>query len=181
MAKNYLTLPDQYSADQDLISRDRHQRLPEIHKIYHAYQQRLKQANAMDFDDLLVQTYLLFRQHEDIRQKYAARFQYVLVDEYQDTNYVQQQIVWLLTKENQRVCVVGDDYQSIYAFRGANIKNILDFQQIYPDSRLFKLEQNYRSTQLIVGAANSLMKHNERQIPKDVYSKNEVGNKVIVK
>lgn len=181
MAKNYLTLPDQYSADQDLINRDRHQRMPEIHKIYHAYQLRLKQANAMDFDDLLVQTYLLFKQHEDIRQKYAGRFQYVLVDEYQDTNYVQQQIVWLLTKENRRVCVVGDDYQSIYAFRGANIKNILDFQQIYPDSRLFKLEQNYRSTQQIVGAANSLMKHNERQIPKDVYSKNEVGNKVIVK
>ena len=112
----------------------------------------------MDFDDLLALTYLLFRNNEDIRQKYANHYQYVLVDEYQDTNSVQQRIVWQLTKESRRVCVVGDDAQSIYAFRGANIDNILDFQQLYEEAKLFKLEQNYRSTQRIVQAANSLIK-----------------------
>ena len=134
----------------------------------------------MDFDDLLVHTYRLLKDNEDIRQKYADRFKYVLVDEYQDTNYVQQQIVWLLTKENQRITVVGDDYQSIYAFRGANINNILSFSRIYDNAKMFKLEQNYRSTQNIVAAANSLMKHNRRQIEKDVYSKKDSGEKVSI-
>jgi DNA helicase-2/ATP-dependent DNA helicase PcrA len=135
----------------------------------------------MDFDDLLVQTFLLFDKHEDIRQKYVARFGFVLVDEYQDTNYAQQQIVLQLSREHQRVCVVGDDAQSIYAFRGANIDNILNFQTIYPEAKLFKLEQNYRSTQRIVQAANSLIKKNERQIPKDVYSRNDEGEKLVLK
>ena len=132
----------------------------------------------MDCDDLLVQTYRLLKKNEDIRQKYAERFKYVLVDEYQDTNYAQQQIVWLLTKENQHITVVGDDYQSIYAFRGANINNILSFSKIYDNAKMFKLEQNYRSTQNIVAAANSLMKHNRRQIEKEVFSKNSTGEKV---
>ena len=137
--------------------------------------------NAMDFDDLLVQTWILFQNHEDIRQKYVEKFHFVLVDEYQDTNFAQQAIVYQLTKERQKVCVVGDDAQSIYSFRGANIDNILNFQSQYTDAKLFKLEQNYRSTQLIVQAANSLIKRNERQIPKNVFSKNEHGEKLQLK
>ncbi len=180
MAKNRLQLPGAYADDGEARERDRRRNMPETHKVYAAYQERLRQANAMDFDDLLVYTFQLLREHEDIRRKYAARFQYVLVDEYQDTNYVQQQILWLLTGETRRICVVGDDYQSIYAFRGANIDNILNFQKVYADARLFKLERNYRSTKLIVAAANSLMKHNERQIPKEVYSENEDGERVKV-
>ena len=135
----------------------------------------------MDFDDLLVYTYLLFKQHEDIRQKYVERFQYVLVDEYQDTNYAQQEIVVLLTKEHGHITVVGDDAQSIYSFRGANIDNILDFQKRYDNAKLFKLEQNYRSTQLIVQAANSLIRHNQRQIPKNVFSENDYGERLTLK
>ncbi len=180
MAKNRLCMPDQYAADGDLLQRDRHRNMPETFKIYYAYQQRLRQANAMDFDDLLVNTYFMLRDNEDLRKKYVERFQYVLVDEYQDTNFAQQQIVTLLTRERRRICVVGDDYQSIYAFRGAKIDNILNFNKIYEDAKLFKLEQNYRSTQRIVAAANSLMKHNSRQIPKDVFSKNEEGEKVTI-
>ena len=180
MAKNRLQMPDDYAADGDSLERDRRRNMAETHKIYRAYQSRLRLANAMDFDDLLVYTYLLLNQNEEIRRKYAARFQYVLVDEYQDTNYVQQQILWLLTRDVRRICVVGDDYQSIYAFRGAKIDNILNFQKVYADAQLFKLERNYRSTKLIVAAANSLMKHNERQIPKEVYSENENGEKVKV-
>ena len=178
MAKNHLILADAYAEDRAALMRDQDEKLPEISKIYTAYQQRLLKANAMDFDDLLVLTYQLFSQHEDVRQKYASNFEYVLVDEYQDTNYAQQQILLLLTKENQHVCAVGDDAQSIYAFRGANIDNILSFQQVYKNTQLFKLEQNYRSTQLIVEAANSLIKHNNKQIRKDVYSKNGDGNKI---
>ena len=140
-----------------------------VHKVYATYMQRCRLANAMDFDDLLVLTYRLFAEHEDVRKEYAGRFQYVLVDEYQDTNHVQQLIVTLLTKEHRRICVVGDDAQSIYGFRGADIDNILDFQQQFPEARLFKLEQNYRSTQNIVKAANSLISHNQRQIKKDVF------------
>ncbi len=181
MAKNHLCFAQQYANDGSLLERDKQMRMPELYKIYSTYENRLRQANAMDFDDLLTNTFKLFRDNQSVREKYAERFQYVLVDEYQDTNYVQQQIVWLLTKENQKICVVGDDYQSIYGFRGANIDNILDFQKIYKSSRLFKLEQNYRSTQRIVLAANSLMKHNQRQIDKDVYSKNEEGEKLILK
>ena len=178
MAKNNLVSAEVYADDFRLIDRDRHSQLPELHRIYSEYQQRLRQANAMDFDDLLMNTYALFREHEEVRQRYANHFQYVLVDEYQDTNTVQQWIMLQLTKERQRVCVVGDDYQSIYAFRGAKIDNILGFQKEYDHVRLFKLEQNYRSTKQIVEAANSLMKHNKRQIDKDVYSNNAKGERI---
>lgn len=180
-AKNQLIMPRDYSSRLEFMNRDRNSRMPELHSVYEAYVQRCRKANAMDFDDLLVLTHQLLKEHEDIRQKYCERFQYVLVDEYQDTNYAQQCIVWLLTKEHRHICVVGDDAQSIYGFRGANIDNILDFQQIYEGSRLFKLQQNYRSTQRIVQAANSLIKHNERQIPKDVFSENDEGEKIIFK
>lgn len=180
MAKNHLLSPAQY-ATSSWASDDVQMKRPALSHIYNRYVERCKQANTMDFDDLLVYTYLLFKHHEDIRQKYVERFQYVLVDEYQDTNYAQQAIVGLLSKEHGRVCVVGDDAQSIYSFRGANIDNILNFQKEYDDARLFKLEQNYRSTQLIVQAANSLIRHNARQIPKDVFSENEHGEKLTLK
>jgi DNA helicase-2/ATP-dependent DNA helicase PcrA len=176
MAKNHLILPDAF-VHCSLFD----QKKPKVHDIYMHYVERCRQANAMDFDDLLVQTFLLFRNHDDVRRKYVERFQYVLVDEYQDTNFAQQQIVLLLTRERQRVCVVGDDAQSIYSFRGANIDNILGFRDSYTDAKLFKLEQNYRSTQLIVQAANSLIRKNERQIPKDVFSCNDKGERVILK
>ncbi len=180
MAKNHLLLPLQYQ-ESAWAQDDAQQKRPQVPNIYIRYAERCRQANAMDFDDLLVQTWLLFQNHEDVRQKYAEKFQFVLVDEYQDTNYAQQAIVWQLTKERQRVCVVGDDAQSIYSFRGANIDNILNFQSQYTDARLFKLEQNYRSTQLIVQAANSLIRRNERQIPKNVFSKNEHGERLQLK
>ena len=180
MAKNHLLLPLQYQ-ESAWAQDDAQQKRPQVPNIYIRYAERCRQANAMDFDDLLVQTWLLFQNHEDVRQKYAEKFQFVLVDEYQDTNYTQQAIVWQLTKERQRVCVVGDDAQSIYSFRGANIDNILNFQSQYTDARLFKLEQNYRSTQLIVQAANSLIRRNERQIPKNVFSKNEHGERLQLK
>ena len=180
MAKNHLLLPHAYAQSSSAADDARH-KVPAISQVYIRYAERCRQANAMDFDDLLVQTFMLFREHEDIRRQYAERFAYVLVDEYQDTNYAQQAIVMQLTKEHQRVCVVGDDAQSIYSFRGANIDNILNFQRAYQGARLFKLEQNYRSTQLIVLAANSLIKHNQRQIPKDVYSRNETGEKLTLK
>ena len=180
MAKNHLLLPHAY-AQSDWAKDDAQHKHPALKDIYIRYSERCKQANAMDFDDLLVYTYMLLRNHEDIRQKYIERFQYVLVDEYQDTNYAQQEIVVLLTKEHGRVCVVGDDAQSIYSFRGANIDNILNFQREYDGTKLSKLEQNYRSTQLIVKAANSLIRHNERQIPKDVFSENEHGEKLTLK
>ena len=180
MAKNHLLLPQQYMVSS-WAKDDAQKKRPQVSYIYNRYVERCRQANAMDFDDLLVQTYLLLKQHEDIRQKYVERFRYVLVDEYQDTNYAQQEIVLLLTKEHERVCVVGDDAQSIYSFRGANIDNILDFQEKYSDARLFKLEQNYRSTQLIVQAANSLIRKNERQIHKDVFSENEQGECLTLK
>ena len=180
MAKNHLLLPQQY-AQSAWASDDARQKRPQVSNIYIRYAERCRQANAMDFDDLLVQTWLLFHHHEDIRQKYVEKFQFVLVDEYQDTNYAQQAIVYQLTKERQKVCVVGDDAQSIYSFRGANIDNILNFQSQYQNARLFKLEQNYRSTQLIVQAANSLIRRNERQIPKNVFSKNEHGERLQLK
>ena len=180
MAKNHLLLPAQYQTSS--WARDDVQRkLPLVGQIYNRYVERCRQANAMDFDDLLVQTFVLLRNHEDIRQKYVNRFQYVLVDEYQDTNYAQQEIVLLLTREHGHVCVVGDDAQSIYSFRGANIDNILNFQKMYDGAKLFKLEQNYRSTQLIVKAANSLIRKNERQIHKDVFSENEQGERLTLK
>lgn len=177
-AKNELIRPSQYARDSQLMRRDQASRMPRLHEIYTVYQNRLRQSDAMDFDDLLLNTYVLLSEHPDIRQKYEDRFQFVLVDEYQDTNYAQHQIVWLLTEHRQRVCVVGDDAQSIYSFRGARIDNILTFQQMYQGSRLFKLEQNYRSTQTIVGAANSVIHHNRRQIHKDVYSQKTVGEPI---
>jgi len=181
MAKNHLILADDYAIDRNALQRDRDAKMPAVSAIYSAYAARCRQANAMDFDDLLTQTFVLFREHEEVRRQYAERFQFVLVDEYQDTNSVQQRIILQLTQEHQHVCVVGDDAQSIYGFRGANIDNILDFQQMYDGTRLFKLEQNYRSTQRIVQAANSLIKKNERQIPKDVYSHNDEGERLVFK
>ena len=178
MAKNNLMSATAYESDAAIFEQNKRAQMPEVGKIFVAYVQRCKQANAMDFDDLLTLTYQLFREHEDIRHKYAARFDYVLVDEYQDTNHVQMSIVMQLCQEKQRVCAVGDDSQSIYSFRGANIDNILNYQRQFQGTRLFKLEQNYRSTQTIVEAANSLIKHNRNQIPKDVFSENAKGEKI---
>ena len=180
MAKNHLLLPQQYAVSSWAADDAQHKR-PLVGQIYNKYMERCHQANAMDFDDLLVHTYLLLRNHDDVRQKYVDRFRYILVDEYQDTNYAQQEIVLLLAHDHGRLCVVGDDAQSIYSFRGANIDNILNFQKMFVGARLFKLEQNYRSTQLIVQAANSLIRKNEKQIHKDVFSKNEEGERLILK
>ena len=179
MAKNNLVTPEIYRADKDYYDRDKHANMPGVGEIYEVYVQRCKQANAMDFDDLLMLTFQLFRDHEEIRQKYSDRFDFILVDEYQDTNHVQMKIVMQLCKEKNRVCAVGDDSQSIYSFRGANIDNILRFQSQLKGAKLFKLEQNYRSTQNIVNAANSLIKRNKNQIQKDVFSENAVGEKLI--
>ena len=178
MAKNNLVSAESYASDAAIFEQNKRAQMPELGKIFVAYVQRCRQANAMDFDDLLVLTHRLFREHEEIRQKYAARFDYILVDEYQDTNHVQMSIVMQLCKEKLRVCAVGDDSQSIYSFRGANIDNILNYQKQLKGTRLFKLEQNYRSTQTIVKAANSLIKNNRNQIKKDVYSENAVGEKL---
>lgn len=178
MAKNNLVSAESYASDVAIFEQNKRAQMPEVGKIFLAYVLRCKQANAMDFDDLLVLTHRLFREHEEIRQKYAARFDYILVDEYQDTNHVQMSIVMQLCKEKLRVCAVGDDSQSIYSFRGANIDNILNYQKQLKGTRLFKLEQNYRSTQTIVKAANSLIKFNRNQIKKDVYSENAVGEKL---
>ncbi len=178
MAKNHLISAEAYLNDSDIRQHDLRSRMPGVGKIFAAYVERCRQANAMDFDDLLVLTFRLFRDNEEIRHKYADRFDYILVDEYQDTNHAQMSIVMQLCKEKQRVCVVGDDSQSIYSFRGANIDNILNFRNRFKDAKLFKLEQNYRSTQNIVNAANSLIKHNRNQIPKDVFSENAEGEKL---
>lgn len=178
MAKNNLVTAEAYDSDPAILEQNKRARMPAIGKIYVAYVQRCRQANAMDFDDLLMLTFQLFRDHEEIRQKYAGRFDYILVDEYQDTNHVQMSIVMLLCKEKMRVCAVGDDSQSIYSFRGANIDNILNYQKQLPGTQLFKLEQNYRSTQTIVEAANSLIHHNRNQIQKEVFSKNDKGEKI---
>ena len=179
MAKNNLVTPEIYRADKDYYEHDKNAKMPKLGEIYDIYVQRCKQSNAMDFDDLLMLTFLLFRDHEEIRQKYSDRFDFILVDEYQDTNHVQMKIVMQLCKEKNRVCAVGDDSQSIYSFRGANIDNILRFQSQLKGAKLFKLEQNYRSTQNIVNAANSLIKRNKNQIQKDVFSENAVGEKLI--
>lgn len=180
MAKNHLLTPQAYArGEQAKLDMQKH--TPEIKNIYERYAARCKQANAMDFDDLLLNTYMLFAQHDEIRLNYADRFRYILVDEYQDTNFVQQAIVMQLTREHRHICVVGDDAQSIYGFRGANIDNILNFTESFGDAKSFKLEQNYRSTQMIVQAANSLISHNVRQIPKKVFSDNEKGDKIVFK
>ena len=181
MAKNNLVTAEAYDSDPAILEQNKRAKMSAIGKIYVAYVQRCRQANAMDFDDLLMLTFQLFRDHEEIRQKYAGRFDYILVDEYQDTNHVQMSIVMQLCKEKLRVCAVGDDSQSIYSFRGANIDNILNYQKQLPGTQLFKLEQNYRSTQTIVEAANSLIHHNRNQIQKEVFSKNDKGEKILYK
>ena len=177
-AKNHLVSPSGYAANKEAYEGDLAAKMPAIRDIYSRYWERCRQAGAMDFDDLLVYTYILFRDFPDVLARYREQFRYVLVDEYQDTNYAQHSIVLQLTKENQRVCVVGDDAQSIYSFRGADIDNILYFTKIYPDTKVFKLEQNYRSTQTIVCAANSRIEKNERQIPKEVFSEKERGEAI---
>ena len=181
MAKNNLMSAENYARDKELYQADQRAKMPRVGDIFITYVQRCQQANAMDFDDLLTLTFKLFQEHENIRKKYADRFDFLLVDEYQDTNHAQMRIVMQLCKEKERVCAVGDDSQSIYSFRGANIDNILSFQSRFKGARLFKLEQNYRSTQSIVEAANSLIKHNSNQIPKHVYSKNDKGESLIYK
>ena len=177
-AKNNLMSAEAYDADADIFMQNKRSNMEKMGEVYREYVQRCKQANAMDFDDLLVLTFQLFRDHEEVRRKYAERFDFILVDEYQDTNHVQMSIVMQLCREKLRVCAVGDDSQSIYSFRGANIDNILNFQQQLPGTRLFKLEQNYRSTQTIVEAANSLIRRNRNQIPKEVFSRNAEGEKI---
>lgn len=179
-AKNSLITPAMYAANTEIIQYDNRARQPQIFEIYKRYQNRLRAANSMDFDDLLMYTNILFRDHKEILDKYRNQFQYILVDEYQDTNFAQHLIVKQLADEHHRVCVVGDDAQSIYSFRGANIDNILNFKSTFPETKVFKLEQNYRSTQNIVNAANSLIKKNTEQIAKDVFSENEVGEKMEV-
>lgn len=177
-AKNNLLSAEAYDADADIFMQNKRSNMEKMGEVYREYVQRCKQANAMDFDDLLVLTFQLFRDHEEVRRKYAERFDFILVDEYQDTNHVQMSIVMQLCREKLRVCAVGDDSQSIYSFRGANIDNILNFQHQLPGTRLFKLEQNYRSTQTIVEAANSLIRRNRNQIPKEVFSRNAEGEKI---
>ena len=177
-AKNNLLSAEAYDADADIFMQNKRSNMEKMGEVYREYVQRCKQANAMDFDDLLVLTFQLFRDHEEVRRKYAERFDFILVDEYQDTNHVQMSIVMQLCREKLRVCAVGDDSQSIYSFRGANIDNILNYQRQLPGTRLFKLEQNYRSTQTIVEAANSLIRRNRNQIPKEVFSRNAEGEKI---
>lgn len=177
-AKNHLVSPAAYASHKEAYESDRSAGMPMIRDVYRQYQQRCRQAGVMDFDDLLVYTFMLFREHPDVLERYRDQFRYVLVDEYQDTNFAQHSIVLQLTEKNRRVCVVGDDAQSIYSFRGANIDNILYFTRTYPETKVFKLEQNYRSTQNIVSAANSLISKNERQIRKEVFSKREEGEPI---
>lgn len=176
VAKNNLIAPKQYLENQGLYEEDTRSGLSAIGQIYKIYWNRCRQSGVMDFDDLLVYTFLLFEKNEEIRKKYSQLFRYILVDEYQDTNFAQHCIILQLTKDNPNVCVVGDDAQSIYSFRGAKIDNILNFTRHFNDAKIFKLEQNYRSTQTIVSAANSLISKNRRQIPKVTYSERSVGN-----
>ena len=180
LAKNRLQSPMAYSSNREFTMQDRFDRIPEMSRIYMEYNRRLKACNAMDFDDLLFHTNTLFKKNPEILKKYQDIFQYLLVDEYQDTNYSQYLIVKRLAEPHNRICVVGDDAQSIYSFRGANIENILTFQKGYENARLFKLERNYRSTQTIVNAANSLIRHNRGQIPKSVYSELSLGDKLVL-
>lgn len=179
-AKNHLIIASAYTNDGSLLRRDAAENMEKAGKIYSIYQQRLRAAGAMDFDDILLNTFLLLRDHPDIRQRYANRFGYILVDEYQDTNMAQHRILSLLTTPTSRICVVGDDAQSIYGFRGADITNILNFQEQYPTARLIKLECNYRSTKTIVEAANCIIRNNLGQIPKTVYSQGEQGEPIEV-
>ena len=178
MAKNLMQSPDQYAANRDYLMRDRFEKMFDMARIYAEYNRRLVSANAMDFDDLLMKTNVLFKKHPEVLAKYQDNFHYVLVDEYQDTNYAQYLIVKALAEPENKICVVGDDAQSIYSFRGADISNILNFQKGYENAQLFKLERNYRSTQTIVNAANSLIRHNKGQIPKTVYSELKIGERI---
>ena len=178
LAKNQLLSPTSYSSNRDYTMQDRFARIPEVSRIYAEYNRRLKACNAMDFDDLLFMTNTLFKKNEEVLRKYQEFFRYILVDEYQDTNYSQYLIVKRLAEPDNHICVVGDDAQSIYSFRGANIENILTFQKGYANAQLFKLERNYRSTQTIVNAANSLIRHNRGQIPKAVYSELALGERL---
>lgn len=180
MAKNNIITPDDYANDRAIMTRDFETHMPDVAKVYKAYSERCRMANAMDFDDLLTNTYLLLQENPDVLEKYATAFEYILVDEYQDTNAVQQKIVALLASRHNRICAVGDDAQSIYAFRGANIDNMLGFETAFKGTKVFKLEQNYRSTKRIVAAANSLIRHNMRQIKKDVFSENDEGEKLLL-
>jgi DNA helicase II / ATP-dependent DNA helicase PcrA len=179
-AKNELVLPGAYGRDQNRMIADRASRMPSIHEIYHRYMAACVKAGAMDFDDLLLNTNILFRDNPDVLDKYRSKFKYILVDEYQDTNFSQYLIVRKLAELHNNVCVVGDDAQSIYSFRGAKIENILNFRNDYPNYKLFKLEQNYRSTQCIVNAANSIIANNKGQIKKIVFSEKEPGDKIQV-
>ena len=179
-AKSRLISPFDYENDEGLRRDDRNAKIPSVYDIYKRYDERCRLANAMDFDDLLVNTYRLFKDFPDVLNKYAERFRYVLVDEYQDTNYVQGYIVWQLTQARKAICVVGDDAQSIYSFRGANIGNILGFTQRYEGAKIFKLEQNYRSTKMIVNAANTLIANNREQIKKSVFSDRGEGEPLLL-
>ena len=179
-AKNRLITASAYIQNADIYKHDQYKHIPMVGKIYERYEQRCRQSDAMDFDDLLLNTFLLFREHPDVQEHYGTSFRHILVDEYQDTNYAQHCIVWQLTRHGAKVCVVGDDAQSIYSFRGANLDNMLKFSKLYPDSKLFKLEQNYRSTQTIVEAAGTLIDKNHAQIKKKVFSENEQGEKIKV-
>lgn len=180
-AKNHLILPEAYANNTELLKSDSAENIPAVRDIYVRYQQRLKASEAMDFDDLLVQMFFLLNNRDDVRLKYSERYDFVLVDEYQDTNFTQAKILALLTKEHKRICVVGDDAQSIYAFRGADIDNILNFTKTLPAAKLFKLERNYRSTRCIVDAANSVISNNKRRIPKHVYSLAGQGDSILIK
>ena len=177
-AKNHLVSPAGYANNKEAYEGDCAVKMPALRDIYRRYWERCRQADAMDFDDLLFYTFLLFRDHPDVLARYQLQFRYILVDEYQDTNFAQHSIVLQLAKEHQHVCVVGDDAQSIYSFRGADIDNILYFTKVYPGTKVFKLEQNYRSTQTIVSAANSLIEKNQRQIRKEVFSEKERGEAI---
>lgn len=177
-AKNHLVSPAGYANNKEAYEGDCAAKMPAIREIYQRYWERCRQADAMDFDDLLFYTFLLFRDHPEVVARYQEQFRYILVDEYQDTNFAQHSIVLQLAKNHQHVCVVGDDAQSIYSFRGADIDNILYFTKVYPGTKVFKLEQNYRSTQTIVRAANSLIEKNQRQIRKEVFSEKEPGESI---
>lgn len=179
-AKNHLISPSAYEQNFDIVNANRIENLNALHKIYRMYWEKCKKAGVMDFDDILVYMYMLLSSNPEISQKYQNAFKYILVDEYQDTNYAQHSIIMLLTKAHHNICVVGDDAQSIYSFRGANIENILTFKNVYPETRVFKLEQNYRSTQNIVDAANSLIANNRNQIPKKTFSERDRGNPITV-
>lgn len=177
-AKNHLVSPAGYANNKEAYEGDRAAKVPALRDIYQRYWERCRRADAMDFDDLLFYTFLLFRDHPEVLARYQEQFRYILVDEYQDTNFAQHSIVLQLAKNHQHVCVVGDDAQSIYSFRGADIDNILYFTKVYPDTKVFKLEQNYRSTQTIVRAANSLIEKNQWQIRKEVFSEKEKGEAI---